>query len=187
METSKAYEQYRVNKSERMRLRHPLVMGNEFMLALLRESPAEEWQQLAALADTCQWVMTVDWLKHLTKDTTALVITDSQQRITWVNSNFTRMTKYPVTEVLGRRPSFLQGPETDPHEKVRIRQRLTEQQTYTGTLLNYRKSGEPYLCRVRILPLFNTHQELVHFVAVENEVPMAKELTDTRALTWGVQ
>ena len=55
----------------------------------------------------------------------AVIITDAEVRIEWVNEGFTRITGYAPEEVLGRNPgSFLQGPESDPATIAMMRERI---------------------------------------------------------------
>ena len=49
------------------------------------------------------------------RTTNAVVLTDPQGRIEWINEGFVRLTGFELEEVQGKTPgSFLQGPETDP-------------------------------------------------------------------------
>jgi len=56
------------------------------------------------------------------KTDNAVVITDLDGRVTWVNASFTRITGYTMNEAVGKKPGkLLQGPETDPQTVERIR------------------------------------------------------------------
>ncbi len=49
------------------------------------------------------------------KTDNAVIITDKEGLIEWVNDGFTRLTGYTLAEVLGKRPgAILQGPLSDP-------------------------------------------------------------------------
>ncbi len=100
----------------------------------------------------------------------ALVLTDSRQIISWVNPGFKEMTGYPGQYALGKSPKFLQGNRTDPRTRQEIRERLSLQKPYAGTIVNYRKNGEAYKCVVKIIPLFNEQDALSHYLALEREV-----------------
>ena len=103
----------------------------------------------------------------------ALIVTDPNEYIQWVNAGFTRMTGYTSTEAAGRYPSFLQGKGTSAVSKRNIRSKITQRRVYCGTLLNYRKNQEPYRCLVRIFPIYNQSSELINFIAVENELVLS--------------
>lgn len=99
----------------------------------------------------------------------ALVVTALDQNIVWVNQGFTEMTGYNKKFALGKRPSFLQGEKTSKSTVRDISEQLKSSQCYTGSITNYRKNGETYRCEIKILPLYNSNNELTHFMALERE------------------
>lgn len=100
----------------------------------------------------------------------ALVVTDTQKIIRWVNEGFTKMTGYPAYTSIGKSPAFLQGRNTSAETKKRIRQKLSEQIPFSENIINYRKNGEEYVCHVEIHPLINDKDQLTHFLALEREI-----------------
>ena len=52
----------------------------------------------------------------------------------------------------------------------KIKNDLIKAKPTTQNVLNYRKSGDAYLCCVKIYPLFNKDRELVNYIAFENEI-----------------
>lgn len=98
----------------------------------------------------------------------AVILTDSDQRIIWVNEDFTAMTGYSLGEAIGRIPGkILQGPQTNPGAVERIRKAIHQKVPHRDQLINYRKNGEPYSCKLVIHPIFNPNQELTNFIAFE--------------------
>ncbi|WP_236545092.1 PAS domain-containing protein [Tropicimonas marinistellae] len=88
----------------------------------------------------------------------------------YVSEEFEDQTGYAPEEVLGRNCRFLQGPETDPNAVEAIRAALRAETTFTIDILNYRKSGEPFMNRLRIRPLFDDDGDLAYFVGAQNPV-----------------
>ena len=80
------------------------------------------------------------------------------------------MTGYSELFAKGTRAKFLQGRNTEKDVLNTIQQAIKQRKLVDCVLTNYRKSGESYLCRVKIFPMFNKHNELVNFVALEGEV-----------------
>lgn len=98
----------------------------------------------------------------------AVILTDPQQRIIWVNDDFTAITGYSLGEAIGRIPGkILQGPKTEPEVIERIRKAIQQRIPWRDQLTNYRKSGEPYPCKLVIHPVFDRNQELTNFIAFE--------------------
>lgn len=98
-----------------------------------------------------------------------LVLTDKEIKIQWVNGGFTKMTGFGAGEVIGKSPKILQGEKTSAEVRLRIREQLYGNKPFTESLVNYRKNGEEYVCKVEIHPVFNSESELSHFLALESE------------------
>lgn len=97
----------------------------------------------------------------------AVILTDERRKIMWVNEDFTIITGYTLTEVIGKKPSILQGPQSEPEAIKRIRKGLQNQAPLKDQITNYRKNGEKYICSLVIHPIFNAAHELTNFIAFE--------------------
>ncbi|MFN4762361.1 PAS domain-containing protein [Gillisia sp. Q332] len=106
----------------------------------------------------------------LNKDYDALVLTDANQTIKWVNKGFSKMTGYPANYALGKQPKFLQGAGTKPETRISIREKLELSDVFSEIVVNYRKNKEKYICEITIIPLLNSRSSLTHFLAIEKEV-----------------
>ncbi|WP_353778709.1 PAS domain-containing protein [Winogradskyella sp. 3972H.M.0a.05] len=98
----------------------------------------------------------------------AILVTDINQRIIWVNQGFTTMTGYAKSDAINKTPRFLQGEETSENTKRKITAKLKRNKPFTEVITNYRKNGTPYQCEVKIFPLYN--DKTTHFIALEREV-----------------
>ena len=125
-------------------------------------------EKLYKLSEELKW--STNLYSPLCSKFDALVLTDAKQKIQWVSSGFESMTAYTPKEVIGKHPSFLQGAKTDVNATSKIRQSLQMQQQASAVLVNYRKTGEEYLCQLTISPLFDSQNQLSHFLAVEKEL-----------------
>jgi len=97
----------------------------------------------------------------------SVVITNDQKLIIWVNDQFTNMTGYTLSEVRGKKPSLLQGRNSEIPAIERIRKSLSEKKPFHDRITNYRKNGEEYTCALTIHPIFNPNGQLSNFVAFE--------------------
>lgn len=101
----------------------------------------------------------------------AVVLTDAEGRVVWVNEGFTRITGYTLSEMLGKRPgSVLQGPGTDPDTVSHIRDRLRAGEGFSVEILNYHKSGRSYWLAVEVQPIFDEQGRLTNFMAIESDI-----------------
>ena len=96
-------------------------------------------------------------------------------RIAYVNDAFERVTGYTKSEVIGRTPRILQGPETNRAQLDRIRQALLNREAVRCELLNYSKAGQSYWLELDITPLFDDKGHCTHFVAVERDITARKQ------------
>jgi PAS domain S-box-containing protein len=112
----------------------------------------------------------IDLKKILLNDFEALVLTNVEREILWVDKGFEKMTGYTAQEVVGKKPTFLQGKNTQESTRLLFREKLALQIPFDITVTNYRKNGAEYLCKVQIFPLFNKHKKISHFLALEREI-----------------
>ena len=110
----------------------------------------------------------------------AVILTDDQRRIRWVNEDFTHITGYTLPEVIGKKPSLLQGAETEKETVRRMRRSLDAHVPFKDSVTNYRKNGEKYECKLVIHPVFDENQNLSNFVAFEVD---GGEVPDDTAIT----
>ena len=101
----------------------------------------------------------------------AVVITDAQERIQWVNQAFTGLTGYTLEEVQGQRPGpLMQCPQTDPTTRALIRQALDQGQGCRQRILNRRKDGSEFWKDLEIQPIRSGNGVLSGFMAVQRDV-----------------
>jgi PAS domain S-box-containing protein len=171
MSLNREFSEMVQKQNNSFRFIHPLIGGQEFSPVVKQNS---RWMlEVTALHEMAlkrEWKNLPELMEPLHNPSVAVVVTDARERIKWVSEGFYRMTGYEQEEVLMRKPGFLQGEETDKAILQQIRQALNLQQPSEGTLLNYRKNGEPYYCNIAITPLLNHENKLVNFIAVEQEV-----------------
>ncbi len=106
----------------------------------------------------------------------AVIITDKEGKITWVNKSFVTITGYPGEEVIGKKPgAFLQGPETNPLTVSYLRNQIVNGEPFNAEILNYSKSGEPYWVRIDGQPIINEKGEITGFFALEADITKEKE------------
>ncbi len=101
----------------------------------------------------------------------AVVITDLEGKITWVNDAFMHIAEYTASEVIGKKPgSFLQGPDSDPSTIAYLHNRITERKTFDCIILNYSKTGRKYWMQIHGQPLLNEKGECERFFAIQTDV-----------------
>ncbi len=105
----------------------------------------------------------------------AVIVTDAEGRITWVNQGFERITEYTFDEVKGKRPGdFLQGKETDSATIELMRESRKENRGFRVEVINYSKSGRKYCLDIEVVPLLDDYNQLTGFMAIEQDITERK-------------
>jgi diguanylate cyclase (GGDEF)-like protein/PAS domain S-box-containing protein len=104
----------------------------------------------------------------------AIVITNPNVEIEYVNPAFTRSTGYTFEEAKGRNPNILKSDQTIPETFVEMWRALRAGQTWRGELINRKKSGEIYWEYTVIAPIYDEQGQISHYVAIKEDVTARK-------------
>lgn len=122
-----------------------------------------------------RWQMTFEELVGALAESSAtpIVVTDtnpSGPAMTYVNPAFCALTGYSADELIGHTPRLMQGKATSPLALRSLSKALKAGERFHGYLVNYRKSGEDYLCELDIRPVADEEGRVYRFIAFEREV-----------------
>jgi len=90
-------------------------------------------------------------------------------RIVYVNDAFGQLTGYADTEVLGKTPRILHGPNTDPAQLDRIEQAIRKWEPLRVELINYRKDGSEFWVDLNVVPIADEGRAFTYWVSVLRE------------------
>ncbi|WP_299624078.1 PAS domain-containing protein [uncultured Tenacibaculum sp.] len=99
----------------------------------------------------------------------ALILTDIDRNILWVNDGFSKMTGYPKNYAIRKTPNFLQGNATSDTVRSRIRKKLALGNPFKEVIINHKKDKTQYKCEIHIFPL-KDNDEVTHFLALERQI-----------------
>lgn len=161
--------EYRLQKTDG---RYATVFERGF---ILRNDEGKAVRMIGSLQDITERKEYEEKLRELSlvaaKTTDIIIITDAEERITWVNQAFEELTGYTHEEALGANPGeLLQGPETDPETVKRLAVAMENRETIQEIILNYDKKGNSYWLDLTIDPIFNDEGECEAFIAIEKDV-----------------
>jgi PAS domain S-box-containing protein len=109
----------------------------------------------------------------------AVIITNEDGKVAWVNKSFTKMTGYSLEEAWGQKPgSLLQGPDTDEGSVAYLREQIKKGLPFNTELLNYSKDGRAYWLRIQGQPFFDKEGRLTGFFALEEDITREKEINE---------
>lgn len=105
---------------------------------------------------------------------TAVIISDKEDRIEWVNKGFEEITGYSLEEAMGKKPAFLRGPATDPETSDRIDKKKLSLEAFHDTILNYRKDGTPLWVQMHVTPILDETGKLERYIAIQEDISEIK-------------
>lgn len=124
-------------------------------------------QKIYSFAKKYNWKNDLDKI-FLNNNFEAIILTDSLEKIIWVNDGFTEMTGYSKKFSINKYPSFLQGELTSKESRREIRTNLKAEKPFELSVINYKKDKTPYTCQVQIFPLYSN--KITHYIALETQI-----------------
>ncbi|MDQ5979826.1 MAG: two-component system, cell cycle sensor histidine kinase and response regulator CckA, partial [Verrucomicrobiota bacterium] len=100
----------------------------------------------------------------------AIMITDREGVIQWVNPAWTRLTGYAAEEAVGRNPRFLKSGRQDGAFYADVWRRILAGEVVQGDLVNRRKDGTLYHERQTITPIADADGRITHFIAIKQDI-----------------
>lgn len=96
-----------------------------------------------------------------------VIVTDVDQTIVFASSEILSMTGYSKEEVIGNKPKMFQGPSTSQKDLKDIRKAIASSVPFNKVILNQKKNGKTYKCKIDCFPVFNCKGKLSHYIAFE--------------------
>ncbi|WP_263772875.1 PAS domain S-box protein [Propionivibrio soli] len=108
----------------------------------------------------------------------AVVITDTNACIEYVNEAFVAHTGYSREEAIGQNPRLLNSGRTPPETYRTMWAALTRGDSWRGEFYNRRKDGSLFIEFAVIAPIRQVDGTITHYVAIKEEVTEKKRLAE---------
>jgi diguanylate cyclase (GGDEF)-like protein/PAS domain S-box-containing protein len=110
----------------------------------------------------------------------AVVITDHEGKIVWLNRAFTALTGYSKEEVLGKNPRLLKPGEHSEIYYAKLWSTISLGKVWQGELVSKRKDGTTYTEEMTITPVTQdlSNAACTHFVAIRQDVTKRKQMEE---------
>ncbi|MBT3190483.1 MAG: PAS domain S-box protein [Anaerolineae bacterium] len=100
----------------------------------------------------------------------AIIITDTEGAIEWVNPAFSALTGYSAEEVLGQNPRILKSGQNEPELYKKLWDTISSGEAWRGKIVNKHKDGTLYPEEMTIVPLVSEDGKINNFVAVKEDI-----------------
>lgn len=107
----------------------------------------------------------------------AVVITDAEGLIVWVNRSFSKYTGYALDEAVGQEPGTLLKSGRHPESFYKeMWSTIQRGDIWKGEIFNRHKNGTLYPEEMTITPMFSENGEITHYIAVKQDISEKKNL-----------
>lgn len=100
----------------------------------------------------------------------AIMITDRDRHIEYVNPSFESLTGYTMEETIGKKTYFLRSGLHDRKFYDALWDVIGKGEVYRGTLVNRKKDGSVYYEQKTISPLRDENGDITHFISTGHDI-----------------
>jgi diguanylate cyclase (GGDEF)-like protein/PAS domain S-box-containing protein len=111
----------------------------------------------------------------------AIVITDRDSKIRWVNRAFSALTGYSAEEAVGQNPRLLKSGLHGPEFYNKIFDTILGGSVWQGEIVNRYKDGRLVTEEMSITPVRGAGGEITNFIAIKQDISARKEAEKHRA------
>jgi PAS domain S-box-containing protein len=105
----------------------------------------------------------------------AIMITDREGEIQWVNEAWENMTNYSATEAVGENTQILKSGEHDEEFHDELWETILAGDLWEDEVINERKDGQQFIVHETIAPIIRDGEDIQGFVAVYDEITQKVE------------
>ncbi|MDD1631622.1 MAG: PAS domain S-box protein [Methylococcaceae bacterium] len=106
----------------------------------------------------------------------AVLITDKNGLIEYINPKFSEISGYTSEELLGKNPKIMQSGNTPLEHYQSMWQNLLNTGEWCGEIKNQKKNGDDYWVYECVSAIKNNQDEVTHFLALEEDITERKRL-----------
>ena len=106
----------------------------------------------------------------------SVVISDTDEKVIYVNQKFIDVTGYPREEAIGSTPELIKSGKTPEKTYENLRMTLSSGKEFQGEFLNRKKNGELFWEQVSVSPVKNDKDEITHYIAVKEDITRRKKM-----------
>ena len=177
--TEKWQDQYRFRCADNS---YKYVLDRGF---LLKDEEGKAIRMIGAIQDITKQKEEEQRLKLLetviTQSKDSIIITEANSnnngipKIIYVNPAFSIMTGYTSEEIIGKIPNFFNGINSDKQEYKKLINALKNKEECLIETISYKKNKEEYWIRFSMIPIYNSENDLSHWISIQRDVSIEKK------------
>ncbi len=141
-----------------------------------------KWHSVGTVRDITERQQAEEQLRKLSRaveqSANAIVITDLQGRIEFINPAFSKSTGESYSEVIGETPNFFKSSKQSSQLEQNLWKTIQQGKVWQGELANRRKNGELYWDFVTISPLTDQKGQITHYLAILEDITQRKQIEE---------
>ena len=155
--------------------------GHEIAISLSLSSALlnGEWHAVGVIRDITSSKQAEQQLRMqaaaLSAAANAMVITDRDGTIVWINPAFTRLTGYTLEDVQGQNPRLLRSGVQPDEFYQQMWETILAGKIWKGGLVNRRHDGSLYHEEMTITPVLDSQENITHFIGVKEDITERKQ------------
>ncbi len=171
----------------------PILIGDEVVVVVVfyMDKPHAEDRRLVELVTavatqlgaTLQQKRAEEQIRKLSRaieqSANAILITNLEGEIEFVNPAFSRATGYTAEEIIGQNPRILQSGHHPPQMYQEMWKLLSRGDVWQGEMLNRKKNGELYWEIATISPIKDKTGKTTHYLAIKEDISQRKQAEAT--------
>jgi two-component system, cell cycle sensor histidine kinase and response regulator CckA len=107
----------------------------------------------------------------------AVLMTDPEEVITFINPEFTRLYGYTEAEIVGKTtPRILKSNKVPPQEYARLWQTLLEKRTFRWEIVNRTKAGRDVTVESSVSPILDDRGNTAGYLEIQRDITERKKL-----------
>ncbi len=113
-----------------------------------------------------------------------ILIVDASEKnmpIIFANKGFSKITGYKPNEVIGKNPSFLQGPDTGKKAVDMIINCIKNKKNGSVNVLNYKKDGTTFWNHFSICPITDNQGNVTHWIGIQRDITPIIEAIESQS------
>ncbi|MBN2263606.1 MAG: PAS domain-containing protein, partial [Prolixibacteraceae bacterium] len=108
----------------------------------------------------------------------AVIITNHDGKIEYVNPRFEEMTGYKLEQVRNKFPRVMKPHKNEPNLHIEIWEALKNQQKWKGEYLSKKASGEEYWEQITASPIFDNHNNVSNILLIIEDISDRKKMIE---------